>query len=65
MTEAVKEICVIYFLIKGIRIDVKLPIVARCDNVGAIFMAENSSSEVRTRHIHTRYHLFVNISKID
>jgi hypothetical protein len=35
-------------------VDVKLPIVVRCDNVGAIFMAENSSSVIRTRHIYTR-----------
>jgi hypothetical protein len=30
--------------------------VVRCNNVGAIFMAENSSSGIRTRHIDTRYH---------
>jgi hypothetical protein len=35
--------------------NVKLPIVVRCDNVGAIFMAENSSSGVCTRHVDTRY----------
>jgi hypothetical protein len=35
---------------------VKLPIVVRCNNVGAIFMAENSSSGVCTRHVDTRYH---------
>jgi hypothetical protein len=49
----VKEI---YFLLKGMGVDVKLLIVVRCDNVGAIFMAENSSSGIRTRHIDTRYH---------
>ena len=37
-------------------IEVKLPIIVRCDNVGAIFMAENSSSGVRTRHVDIRYH---------
>jgi hypothetical protein len=37
-------------------VDVKLLIVVRCDNVSAIFMAENSSSGLRTRHIDTRYH---------
>jgi hypothetical protein len=56
MLEAVKEICFIYFLLKGMGVDVKLPIVVRCDNVGAIFMAENSSSGIRTRHIDTKYH---------
>jgi hypothetical protein len=56
MSEAVKEICFIYFILKGIGVDVKLPIVVRCDNVGAVFMAENSNSGARTRHIDTRYH---------
>jgi hypothetical protein len=56
MSEAVKEICFIYFLLKGMGVDVKLPIVVRCDNVGVIFMAENSSSGIRTCHIDTRYH---------
>jgi hypothetical protein len=56
MSEAVKEIRFIYFLLKGMGVDVKLPIVVRCDNVGAIFMAENSSSGIRTRLIDTRYH---------
>jgi hypothetical protein len=56
MSEAVKEIRFIYFLLKGMGVDVKLPIIVRCENVGAIFMAENSSSGIRTRHIDTRYH---------
>jgi hypothetical protein len=45
MSEAVKEIRFIYFLLKGMGVDVKLTIDVRCDNVG-----------VRTRHIDTRYH---------
>jgi hypothetical protein len=56
MSEAVKKIRFIYFLLKVMRVDVKLPIVFRCDNVGAIFINENSKSEIRTRHINTRYH---------
>jgi hypothetical protein len=56
MSEAVKEIRFTYFLLKGMGVDVKIPIVVRCDNVGAIFMAENPSSGIRTRHIDTRYH---------
>jgi hypothetical protein len=44
MLEAVKEIRFIYFLSKGMGVGVKLPLVVRCDNFGAIFMAENSSS---------------------
>jgi hypothetical protein len=36
--------------------NVKLPIVVRCNNDGAIFMFENLSSGVCTRHVDTRYH---------
>jgi hypothetical protein len=47
MSEAVKEICFIHFLLKGMGVDVKLQIVVRCNNVGAILRVENSSSGVR------------------
>jgi hypothetical protein len=56
MSEAVKEIRFIYYLLSGMGDRIKLPIVVRCDNVGAIFMAENSSSGARTYYIDTRYH---------
>jgi hypothetical protein len=56
MWEAVKEIRFTYFVLKGMGVDVKLPIVVRCDNVGAIFMAVNSSSGIRTCHINNWYH---------
>jgi hypothetical protein len=55
MSEAVKEIRFIYYLLSGMGVEVKLPIFVRSDNVGAIFMAEISSSGVRTRHIDKRY----------
>jgi hypothetical protein len=42
--------------LRSMFIEVKLPIIVRCDNVGAIFMAENLSSGVCTRHVDTRYH---------
>jgi hypothetical protein len=54
--EAAKDICFNYFLLKVMGVDVKLPIVVRSDNVGAIFMAENLSSGIRTHHIDTRFH---------
>ena len=28
----------------------------KTDNIGAMFMAQNASSGVRTRHVDTRYH---------
>jgi hypothetical protein len=56
MSEVVKEISFIIYLLRSMLIELKLPITMRCDNVGAIFMAENSSSGGRTRHFATRYH---------
>jgi hypothetical protein len=58
--EAVKEIRFIYYLLESIGMNAKLPIVVRYDNVGAIFMAKNSSSGVCTRHVDTRYHFILN-----
>jgi hypothetical protein len=39
-----------------LHIKVNLPIIIKTDNIGAIFMAENLSTGVRTRHVDTRYH---------
>jgi hypothetical protein len=63
MSEAVKEVKFIYYLLHDIGIEVKLPIIVKNDNVGAMFMAQNSSSGVRTRHVNTRYHFVRNIRK--
>jgi hypothetical protein len=53
---AIREICIIYDLLESIDMHIKVRIIVRWDNIGAIFMAENSSSGVQTRHIYTRYH---------
>jgi hypothetical protein len=56
MSEAVKEISFVYYLLVNVRISVKLPTILRRDNIGAIVMTENPSSETRIRHIDIRYH---------
>jgi hypothetical protein len=43
-------------LLCNFHIKVNLPIIIKTYNIGAIFMAENSSTGVRTRHVDTRYH---------
>jgi hypothetical protein len=55
MSEAVKEVKFIYNLPRDIGIEVKLPIIVKTDNIAPMFMAQNSSSGVRTRHVDTRY----------
>jgi hypothetical protein len=56
ISEAVKEICFMNYLSNDTRVKVVIPITVRCDNVVAIFMAENSSSGVCSQHIDTCYH---------
>ena len=51
LLEAAKEIKFIYQLLLSIGIKVNLPIVVRVDNVGAIFMSENTSTSGQTKHI--------------
>jgi hypothetical protein len=46
MSEVVKEVKFIHYLLRDIGIEVKLPIIVKTDNVGAMFMAKNSSSRM-------------------
>jgi hypothetical protein len=43
MSEAVKEVKFINYLLRDISIEVELLIIVRTDNVGAMFMAQNRS----------------------
>jgi len=56
ISEAVKEILFLLQLLKTMNIPVETPVTLRVDNMGAIFMSENASSGVRTRHVDMRYH---------
>jgi hypothetical protein len=46
MSEAVKEIKFIYYLLREIGIEVNLLITVKTDNAGAMFMAKNASIAV-------------------
>ena len=59
LSEAAKEVKLIFMLINITSLEVKLPITVRVDNVGAIFMSENVTTSNRTKHVDTRYR-FVN-----
>ena len=54
LSEAAKEIKFVVQLIQTMGIEVKQPVIVRVDNVGAIFMTENASTNARTRHVDTR-----------
>ena len=55
LSEAAKEVKFVAQVLITMGLEVKLPIVVRVDNVGAIFMSENANASSRTRHADIRY----------
>ena len=57
---AMSEVCMEVIFIKNILVflEIKLdyPILIQCDNVGAIYLANNEKTSGRTKHIDVRYH---------
>ena len=54
LSEATKEIMFVLQLLESMKIKVKLPIIVRVDNVGAIFMSKNINTSSRSKHIDIR-----------
>ena len=55
LSEVAREVKFVYQLLDGMGMKVKLPIVIRVDNLGAVFMSENVSVSQRTKHVDVRY----------
>ena len=58
-SEAVKEVMFIIQLLGSMKISVKYSVMARADNIGAIFMASNITTMSCTKHMDIKYK-FVN-----
>ena len=56
VSEVVKEIEILYQMLRSIEIKVPQPIKVQVDNVGAIWLANNSSVSERTKHVDLRVH---------
>ena len=56
VSEVVKEIKVLYQMLTSMEIKVPPPIKVQVDNVGAIWLANNSSVSERTEHVDLRAH---------
>jgi hypothetical protein len=54
LTEAVKEIPFLVQVLLFIGVKIKLPVQVKVDNMGAIYMSENSAPSARTRHADIR-----------
>ena len=56
VSEVVREIKFLYQMLRSMEIKVLLPIKVQVDNVGAIWLANNSSVSERTMHVDLRAH---------
>jgi hypothetical protein len=56
MSEAPKDVKFVARIFEAIGIEIELPITMYCNNVGAIFVAENAMARVTSKHIDVRYH---------
>ena len=56
ISEVVKEIKFFYQLLESMDVKVPLPIKVRLDNIGAIWLVNNSGVSERTKHVDTRAH---------
>jgi hypothetical protein len=54
ISEAVKELKFIDYLLSDLHIKVNLPIVMKTDKIGAIFMSENATQHVETNYYFVR-----------
>ena len=53
MTEMVQEMLFIQQVVESTGITIELPMKVYCNNLGAIYMANNKSTRGRTKHICT------------
>ena len=56
LSEAAKEVKFVYQVLQSMGVKVRLPIVVRVDNIGAIFIGSNVTVSQRSKHIDVRYH---------
>ena len=56
LSEAIREILFAIHVLEGMKIAVKKPVIVRVDNMGAIFMAKNTTATKRTKHIDIKAH---------
>ena len=56
LSEVVKEIKFVYQLLESMDVKVPLSIKVRVDNIGAIWLANNSGASERMKHVDTRAH---------
>ena len=57
LSKAVKDVIFLVRLLESMEIEVRLPVMVRVDNVGAIFLSENITTSNNSKHvdIHSKF----------
>jgi intein-encoded DNA endonuclease-like protein len=56
LSETVREIKFVLQVLESLMIKIDYPIIVRVNNVGAIFLANNKTTNERTKHVDIRHH---------
>lgn len=56
LAELVTEVMFVKMILESMGMSVQIPIKLRADNIGALFLAKNTTTGQRTKHIDVRYH---------
>ena len=63
VSEVVKEMKFLYQMLRSMKIMIPLPTKVQVDNVGAIWLANNSSVSERTKHVDLKAHFVIDMMK--
>jgi hypothetical protein len=56
VSETVREIKFVIQILESMMLQIDYPVIVRVDNVGAIFLANNKTTNERTKHVDIRHH---------
>ncbi len=65
ISEVATELLFIKQIVDFLKVDLQLPMITHIDNNGAIYLANNSISGSRTKHVDTRVHFVCDITQSD
>ena len=56
VSEVMTEILFIREILEFLGVEIDFPILVHVDNIGAIYLAQQAGTSIRTKHVDTRYH---------
>lgn len=65
ISEVATELLFVKQIAEFLRVNLQLPMIVRVDNNGAIYLANNSTSGTRTKHVDTRVHFVRDLTQAE